>query len=65
MAEQIRAIGAEHCILASDFGVYTLATPVEGLRQFTACMLDLGLPYDDIRTMIVRNPATLLGLRPV
>ena len=43
----------------------TLSTPVEGLRQFAACMLDLGLVYDDVRTMIVRNPATLLGLGPV
>ena len=65
VAEQIRAIGSERCILASDFGVYTLSTPVEGLRQFAACMLDLGLAYDDVRTMIVRNPATLLGLGPV
>ena len=27
VAEQIRAVGAEHCIIASDFGVYTLPPP--------------------------------------
>jgi len=64
VADQIRAIGPERCILASDFGVYTLSTPVEGLRQFAACMLDLGIPYDDVSTMIKRNPETLLGLEP-
>lgn len=64
VSEQIRELGAEHCILASDFGVYTLPTPVEGFRNFVACMLDLGIPADDIRTMIRTNPEKLLGLDP-
>ena len=61
-ANQIRELGAKHFILASDFGVYTLPTPVEGLREFIACMLDLGISPDDVRTMVKRNPAILLGL---
>jgi uncharacterized protein DUF6282 len=64
VSEQIRALGAEHCILATDFGVYTLPEPVEGLREFVACMLDLGIPPSDIQTMIRTNPETLLGLDP-
>lgn len=64
VAQQVRALGAEHFILASDFGVYTLPTPVEGMRAFIACMLDLGISADDIRTMVARNPAKLLGLEP-
>jgi hypothetical protein len=64
VAEQIMELGAEHCILASDFGVYTLPTPVEGFRNFVACMLDLGLPAHDITTMIRSNPERLLGLEP-
>jgi hypothetical protein len=35
---------------------------VEGLREFIACMLDLGIPTDDLRTMTARNPAELLGI---
>ena len=62
VAKQIQELGAEHFILASDFGVYTLPTPVEGLREFIACMLDLGISPDDVQTMVKRNPATLLGL---
>jgi hypothetical protein len=62
VARQVRRYGAEHFILASDLGVYTLPTPVEGMREFAACMLDLGVSVEDIRTMIVTNPARLLGL---
>ena len=62
VAEQIQAVGAEHCIIATDFGVYTLPPPVEGLREFIACLLDLGITPDEIRTMVAANPARLLGL---
>ncbi len=62
VARQARQYGAEHFILASDLGVYTLPSPVEGMREFAACMLDLGIPADDIRTMIATNPARLLGI---
>lgn len=62
VAEQIAAVGAEHCVIASDFGVYTLPPPVEGLRAFIACLLDLGIGEDDIRRMVSTNPGWLLGL---
>lgn len=64
MAEQIRALGAENCIISTDFGRYALSPPVEGLRQFIACLLDLGIPAEDIRTMVKTNPEKLLGLEP-
>jgi hypothetical protein len=64
VAEQISELGAEHCIIASDFGVYTLPTPVEGMRTFIACMLDLGISADDIRRLVMTNPERLLGLEP-
>jgi hypothetical protein len=62
VAEQIQAVGPEHCIIASDFGVYTLPPPVEGFREFIACLLDLGIGEDDIWTMVATNPARLLNL---
>ncbi|MFT5144862.1 MAG: hypothetical protein ACI80V_000908 [Rhodothermales bacterium] len=65
VSEQIRELGAHRCILGSDFGVYTLPTPVEGFREFVACMLDLGISPEDIRTMIKTNPEKLLGLDPL
>ena len=62
VAQQMQEIGVEHCIMATDFGRYALSTPVEGLRQFIACLLDLGISSDDIKTMVKRNPEKLLGL---
>ena len=61
-SEQIQEIGADHCIIATDFGVYTLPDPVEGLREFIASLLDLGVPANDIRKLVKTNPEKLLGL---
>ena len=62
VAEEILAVGVENYILSTDLGVYTLPAPVEGFREFIACMLDLGVPADDLRTMTAQNPAGLLGI---
>ena len=62
VAEQIGKIGAENCIICTDFGVYTLPTPVEGLREFIACLLDLGISPEDISKMVKSNPEKLLSL---
>jgi hypothetical protein len=61
-ADQIRELGADRCIIATDFGVYTLPEPVEGLREFIACLLDLGIPQGEIRKLVKTNPERLLGL---
>jgi hypothetical protein len=60
IADQIRELGADHCIIGTDFGVYTLPEPVEGLREFVACLLDLGIPGQDIRKLVKTNPERLL-----
>jgi hypothetical protein len=65
VADQIRVLGAEHVILDTDFGRYALSTPTEGIRQFIAMMLDLGISANDIRTMVKTNPERLLDLEPV
>jgi hypothetical protein len=53
---------AKRCIMSTDFGPYALSTPVEGLRQFIACMLDLGITLEEIALMVQTNPEKLLGL---
>lgn len=63
VAEQIRELGAENCIISTDFGVYTLPTPVEGLREFIACLLDLGIEENEITQVVKTNPEKLLGLK--
>jgi len=65
IAGYIRELGADHCVMSTDFGRYALSTPTEGLRQYIACMLDLGISADEIRTMVKTNPEWLLGLDPM
>jgi hypothetical protein len=64
VAKQIQELGSEHCIMATDYGVYTMAPPVEGFREFIALMLDLGISEKDIVKMVKSNPEKLLGLPP-
>ncbi len=62
VADHIRRYGADHCIVATDLGVYTLPQPVEGLREFIACLLDLGVHPNDIRKTVKTNPEQLLSI---
>lgn len=62
MTKSIREIGSRHCVLATDFGQLHHPIPPEGLRMFVQMLLEQGIAADDIRTMIVDNPARLLNL---
>ncbi len=62
IARQIRTFGADHFVIGTDFGVYTLPTPVEGLREFIACLMDLGLSDEEIRKVSSVNPGRLVDL---
>ncbi len=62
IVESVKAVGAEHCILSSDFGqIYHPPAP-EGLRLFIATMQRNGLEDKEIESMVKTNPAKLLGL---
>jgi hypothetical protein len=58
----IAAGTVERTILGSDLGQVGNPTPVEGFRAVIALCLDIGYSADQIRRMISRNPAELLGL---
>ena len=62
VAAHINELGAQKCIIATDYGVYTLPPPAEGLREFIALLLDLGLTEEQIKKVVQENPAELLGL---
>ena len=62
VAEQIKKFGADHFFIGTDFGVYTLPTPVEGFREFIACLMDLGLTDEEIRKVSSINPGKLVDL---
>lgn len=62
MAKSIREIGVEHCVLGTDFGQLHHPTPAEGLRMFVQMLLERGFSPEELRSMVVGNPARLLGL---
>lgn len=62
IADAIRVLGAARCVLTSDAGQRHNPYPGEALRVFAQHVHELGIPADDIYTMIRDNPAQLLGL---
>jgi len=66
-AEGIRQIGAEHCIIATDFGavdVPYLPFHPQALLEFMEALREQGISVADINLMVKTNPARLLGLEP-
>ncbi|MFC0525858.1 DUF6282 family protein [Pontibacillus salicampi] len=60
MAESIQSLGADSCILVTDYGQPHNPTPVQGLNQFIKELLEEGMEEDIVRTMITTNPESLL-----
>jgi hypothetical protein len=58
----MREIGPEHYILASDCGMGVVSKPTEALRTFAALLLAVGFTEQEVRTMAVTNPTSLLRL---
>jgi hypothetical protein len=65
LVDDVRAIGAEHFVLASDYGIRGGPTPVEGMRAFITALLDQDVAPRDVALMTAHNPARLLGLEDV
>jgi len=62
IADAIRAVGPAHCIMSTDYGQKRNVPPVDGMRAFIRDMSTCGIEPPDIRTMVHRNPAVILGL---
>jgi len=62
MAWRIRATGAEHCIMTTDFGQKSNDPAPCGMLCFVEAMLAEGISEQEIRTMICDNPRALLGI---
>lgn len=62
MAESIRRIGADSCVLVTDYGQRHNMPAIEALSAFVTEMLKCGLDESAIERMIVANPRQLLGL---
>lgn len=62
LAERIAAVGAEHVVMATDYGQVDSPAAPEGMRWYIAQMLECGVPAEDIERMVKVNPRRLLGL---
>lgn len=61
-AKAIKAVGAEHVILASDMGQIANPVHTEGLKRFYAGLLKAGISQPEIDMMARTNPAKVLDL---
>jgi microsomal dipeptidase-like Zn-dependent dipeptidase len=62
MAEAIKLIGPQHCVMGTDFGQADNPVAAEGFKMFMKAMLEQGIPEKDIEVMVKTNPAKLLKL---
>jgi len=60
--EQIRAVGAERCVIGTDAGQMVLPDNVRALKTFLSCLIEAGLTEKEIDLMTRRNPGFLLGV---
>ncbi len=60
VVEQIREIGPKHIVLTTDLGHTGGGFPDEGLALFSQKLIEKGFSENEIRVMIVDNPATLV-----
>jgi hypothetical protein len=63
MAEAIRAIGPEFCVVSSDLGQPANALPPDGFAAFLVALRAKGFTERDLDRMARQNPARLLGLQ--
>lgn len=61
MAESIQEIGKERIVLGTDFGQLTKGSPVEGMKEFLALLLESGVSLADLTIMGNVNPRALLA----
>jgi hypothetical protein len=61
-AENIRTVGVDSTVMATDFGQAHNVSPVVGFEQYVAAMRDRGFSQADIEVMTVANPSAALAL---
>ena len=62
IAEMMKAVGLDRCLLFSDFGQVFNPPSVEGYKMFLANLLAVGLEANELKKAAADNPARLLGL---
>jgi len=62
IADSIRSLGAEHCVIVTDFGQAQHEIPTEGLKRFVKGLFENGITSEEIQMMLCKNPCCLLGI---
>ena len=62
LVEWVEAVGPERSTLGSDLGQMNNPLPTDSFRKIVGRLLQRGMPEDQVRSMVARNPAQLLGL---
>lgn len=60
IAQQIKEVGAERCILTSDVGQTFSKNPSDALSEFMSLLYKEGLSEQEIKQMLIQNPAALV-----
>lgn len=61
IAGQIRAVGVDSTVLASDLGQIENEAPPEGLHRLLSVMMAAGFTRSDLDIMVIQNPRSLLN----
>ncbi len=61
LADTLRTLGTDNCIVTTDFGQWQNPPPAEGMRMAIAALLDAGMTTDEVTALVKRNTAALLG----
>ena len=62
MVKLVKEVGADRCILSTDSFFDWVPPEPEIMRMAIANLLELGITKEEMRVMVQRNPAVLLGL---
>lgn len=62
LVDMVKYVGAENCIMTTDFGQIYSPSPVEGFRMYRALMRRFGCDTRELDLMMKVNPARELGL---
>jgi microsomal dipeptidase-like Zn-dependent dipeptidase len=62
IAAEIREVGIESTVLATDFGQNHNISPPDGLAEYAENLAEFGFSQENFDQMLRHNPAFLLGL---
>ena len=60
LARTVRLVGAERCVLTSDYFFPWAPPSHQMLRDLALGLMGVGITRDEIRTMLVHNPSSLV-----